>query len=72
MPPPPGSAAGRTGSATPVQLSDTPAAAAAPEASSGQRGWNRQPAGILVASGGSPVSTTGGTGTALRRNGSAL
>jgi hypothetical protein len=61
MPAPDGSAAGSTGSVTPVQLAATPAAAA-PDASSGQRGWNRQPAGIRVASGGSPVSTTGATG----------
>jgi len=45
-----------------VHWSATPAAAAAPEASSGQRGWNRQPDGILVASGGSPVSTIGSIG----------
>jgi hypothetical protein len=45
-----------------VHSSATPAAAAAPLASSGQRGWKRQPDGIRVASGGSPASTMGSIG----------
>jgi len=40
-----GSPAGSAGSATLVQLSATPASAAALDASAGQRGWNRHPPG---------------------------
>src|SRR5215475_8947091 len=57
-----GPAAGSTGRVVLTHCSATPAAAAAPETSSGHRGWNRHPAGILVGSGGSPVSTIGSIG----------
>ena len=48
-----------TGSATVRHCPSTPAAAAVPSASAGQRVWNRQPAGIRVGSGVSPLSTIG-------------
>ena len=48
-----------TGSATVRHCPSTPAAAAVPSASAGQRVWNRQPAGTRVGSGVSPLSTIG-------------
>ena len=55
----PAPAAGSTASGLPRQASATPARSALPSAYAGQRGWNRQPAGIRVGSGISPRSTTG-------------
>ena len=40
-----------------------PSAAASPDATTGQRGWNRQPAGMRVGSGGSPFDAKPGVQT---------
>jgi hypothetical protein len=42
----------------PRQRASMPSRPASPPATTGQRGWKRQPDGMLVGSGGSPVSTT--------------